>query len=220
MRLNHDPIRLHISEKLLSVLQKSYPDLVLNLSDLYQALVEPPNPEMGDLAFGCFILSKALRTSPAAVAKLLQDNLQGDEVIAQASALGPYLNLKIQISALGKNVLLPILNSQYFKRALSEKNQRTMIEYSQPNTHKELHVGHMRNLCLGDALVRMLKYSGGEILTATFPGDMGTHVAKCLWYLKLHNKEAWPESHRGEWLGRMYSKAHIKLEDEEETSLF
>ena len=189
MRLNHDPIRLHISEKLLSVLQKSYPDLVLNLSDLYQALVEPPNPEMGDLAFGCFILSKTLRTSPAAVAKLLQDNLQGDEVIAQAAALGPYLNLKIQILALGKNVLLPILNSQYFKRALSEKNQRTMIEYSQPNTHKELHVGHMRNLCLGDALVRMLKYSGGEILTATFPGDMGTHVAKCLWYLKLHNKE-------------------------------
>ncbi len=219
MRINHDPIRLHISEQLLQALQKTYPQAAVGISELYQALLEPPNPEMGDLAFGCFVLSKLLKTAPALVAKLLQENLQPGEVISQAIAAGPYLNLKIQVKALGQFVLLPILTRQYFSRKLTEKNPRTMIEYSQPNTHKELHVGHMRNLCLGDALVRMLKYSGAEILTATFPGDMGTHVAKCLWYLKLHNKETWPSANRGEWLGRMYSRAHIKLEDEEATPI-
>ncbi len=218
MKLTHDPIRLHISQKLHLALGKAYPQASqVPVDDLYQSLVEPPNLEMGDLAFGCFILSKLLKTSPALVAKQLQENLQTDEVIVQSIAAGPYLNLKIQIAALGDSVLTPILNSKYFQRTLTEKNPRTMIEYSQPNTHKELHVGHMRNLCLGDALVRMLKYSGHEILTATFPGDMGTHVAKCLWYLKLHNQESVPKTNRGEWLGRMYSKAHIKLEDEETT---
>ncbi len=217
MKLAHDPIRLHISQKLQEALSQAYPQAMVETNDLYFALVEPPNLEMGDLAFGCFILSKLLKTGPAVVAKLLQENLKEDEVILSALALGPYLNLRIQIDALSKFVLQPILNSSFFQRKLSEKNPRTMIEYSQPNTHKELHVGHMRNLCLGDALVRMLKYSGVEILTATFPGDMGTHVAKCLWYLKHHNKESWPEKNRGEWLGRMYSKAHIKLEDEEST---
>ena len=215
MKLTHDPIRLHISQKILAAVQKAYPQAEVKVADLYQALVEPPNTELGDLAFGCFILSKLLKTGPPVVAKLLQENLHADDVIAQATAAGPYLNLKIQVEALGKNVLEPILNSKYFTRKLSEKNPRTMIEYSQPNTHKELHVGHMRNLCLGDGLVRMLKYSGHEILTSTFPGDMGTHVAKCLWYLKLHNDEPVPKTNRGEWLGRMYSKAHIKLEDEE-----
>jgi arginyl-tRNA synthetase len=89
-----------------------------------------------------------------------------------------------------------------------------MVEYSQPNTHKELHVGHMRNLCLGDALIRLHRYAGFNIIASTFPGDVGTHVAKCLWYLKFHNKEKVPESRKGAWLGKMYSTAHNKLEDE------
>jgi arginyl-tRNA synthetase len=89
-----------------------------------------------------------------------------------------------------------------------------MIEFSQPNTHKELHVGHMRNACLGDALVRLLRYSGYDIISTTFPGDVGTHVAKCLWYMKYHNTEPIPETGKGEWIGRIYSRAHLKLEDE------
>jgi arginyl-tRNA synthetase len=44
-------------------------------------------------------------------------------------------------------------------------------------------------------------------------------VAKCLWYLKYHNQEAIPQQNRGEWLGRLYSKAHLKLEDEKGTAL-
>jgi len=222
MKLNHDPIRLHLSQVILKALTKGTGQLPaplaeIKLQDIYQALVEPPNLEMGDLAFGCFVLSKLLKTGPALLAKDLASQIQNDEVISQTVALGPYLNFKINIRAMGEQVLSPILNANYFKRQLSKNNPRTMIEYSQPNTHKELHVGHMRNLCLGDALVRMLKYSGHEIYSATFPGDMGTHVAKCLWYLKLHNQEPLPDTNRGEWLGRMYSKAHIKLEDEENT---
>jgi arginyl-tRNA synthetase len=77
-----------------------------------------------------------------------------------------------------------------------------------------MHVGHMRNACLGDSLVRLLRYSGYPVISTTFPGDVGTHVAKCLWYMKYHNTEPVPATDRGEWLGRMYSKAHLKLEDE------
>ncbi len=98
-----------------------------------------------------------------------------------------------------------------------QTSPKTMIEFSQPNTHKELHVGHMRNLCLGDSLVKLLSFSGQDILTSTFPGDVGTHVAKCLWYLKYHNNEAVPQQNKGEWLGRMYSAGHNKLESEKGT---
>jgi arginyl-tRNA synthetase len=135
-------------------------------------------------------------------------------VIEAIEIAGPYLNFKITKSAFHKFVIAPILSGEFFKRKLKGVSPKTMIEYSQPNTHKELHVGHMRNLCLGLALTNILKYSGWDVITATFPGDMGTHVAKCLWYMKLHNKEAPPKEGKGEWLGRMYSKAHIKLEDE------
>ena len=89
-----------------------------------------------------------------------------------------------------------------------------LIEYSQPNTHKELHVGHMRNLCFGHSLTLLFQYCGCPVVSCTFPGDVGTHVAKCLWYLKHYNQDPIPETNRGEWLGKLYTKAHKKLEDE------
>ncbi len=51
------------------------------------------------------------------------------------------------------------------------KSRKVMIEYCQPNTHKDFHVGHVRNAALGDALVQMFRYQGDEVIAATFPGD-------------------------------------------------
>jgi arginyl-tRNA synthetase len=104
-----------------------------------------------------------------------------------------------------------------FQRSLIADPPKTMIEYSQPNTHKELHVGHMRNICLGDALIKLHRYCHYDIISATFPGDMGTHVAKCLWYLYYHNTQPQPAENKGAWLGSMYSLGHQLLETEEKT---
>ena len=196
-------------------------------TEIYNALVEPPNPEMGHLAFGCFIFAKSLRKSPAVVAQELQKALGEIPGLQSVEAVGPYLNFKFNSEKLVQTVVQPILSQEFFKRALTSEAPKTMIEYSQPNTHKELHVGHMRNLCLGDSLIRILRrsYGDGKIISSTFPGDVGTHVAKCLWYIKkyvgldvLMQKRSDPL--RGEWLGQMYSTANIKLEDEEKTPAF
>ena len=216
MRTLHDPLRLQVAQ----ILQQSLPEGtgLPDLSQLYDALVEPPNPEMGDLAFGCFLVAKALRKSPAQIATEIQNNLQnklsGQKLIEKAQAAGPYLNFRLSSEAVGNSLLELILSEKIFNLKLTENHPRTMIEYSQPNTHKEMHVGHMRNVSLGDALVKVGRYAGFEILGVTFPGDVGTHVAKCLWYMKYRNTEPIPATDRGEWLGRMYSKAHLKLEDE------
>ncbi|MCK6599606.1 MAG: arginine--tRNA ligase, partial [Bdellovibrionaceae bacterium] len=132
----------------------------------------------------------------------------------QVHILGPYINFKYTLATLGNEILNPILSSHFFKQPIYLKSPKSMVEYSQPNTHKELHVGHMRNMCLGDAIIRLMKSAGIEVISSTFPGDVGTHVAKCLWYLKFHNQESIPAKNKGEWIGRIYSKAHNKLEDE------
>ena len=61
-------------------------------------------------------------------------------------------------------------------RGLSEPRarpdgDRVMVEFSQPNTHKAFHVGHMRNLCLGDALVRLLRAEGHDVIAANYFGS-------------------------------------------------
>lgn len=209
MRTLHDPLRVFLAEKIQASI-----DLPLLKEELVEQFVEPPNSDLGDLAYGCFLLGKALKKAPPAVAQELKSKIQLDENLISVEAAGPYLNFKFSAAKIGKELLDPIRSGEFFKRILTQKTPKTIIEFSQPNTHKELHVGHMRNACLGDSLVRLLRYSNYQIISATFPGDVGTHVAKCLWYLKYHNTEPIPETGKGEWIGRIYSKAHLKLEDE------
>ncbi|QDK37821.1 arginine--tRNA ligase [Bdellovibrio sp. NC01] len=213
--IKHDVIRLLATQKISAAITKMGQSL--SEEEIYKALVEPPNPEMGDLAFGCFTLAKALKKGPPQISGEIAQNIETDTHLIKAQAAGPYLNLTFSPLAFGEKVISTVLDGSYFKKQILEKSPKTMIEYSQPNTHKELHVGHMRNLCLGDALVRMLRYSGREIISSTFPGDMGTHVAKCLWYMKKHNQEPPPLTGKGEWLGSMYSKANLLLEDQNGT---
>ncbi len=194
----------------------------LPLEQAYSAIIEPPQFEMGHFAFGCFRLAKEMKKAPPAIAAELAEQIARDDVIAQASAAGPYLNFIIQAKAYGDNVLTPILGGDFFKREVLAQKPKTMIEYSQPNTHKVLHVGHMRNLCLGNALIRMGRSIGADIIAVTYPGDVGTHVAKCLWYLKKHWQKAWPQGtpeEKGAWLGQIYTLATHKLDDEKGSEL-
>jgi len=138
-------------------------------------------------------------------------------LVAKSQAQGPYLNIFYAPAGLARATVPAMQSGAYFQRQLGEGLPKTMIEYSQPNTHKEMHVGHMRNLCLGDALIRLHRYCGYDIVASTFPGDVGTHVAKCLWFYKKHNTETPPATRRGAWLGTLYSKAHNRLEDERGT---
>ena len=213
--IKHDAIRLLATQKISAALQKM--NQTLNEDEIYKALVEPPQSEMGDLAFGCFILAKALKKAPPQVSQEIAQNIGLDAQLVKAQGAGPYLNLTFSPEVFGENVLVPILDGSFFKKQTLDKSPKTMIEYSQPNTHKELHVGHMRNLCLGNAIVRMLRYCGRDIISSTFPGDMGTHVAKCLWYMKKHNQEPVPATEKGAWLGSMYSRANLLLEDQVNT---
>jgi arginyl-tRNA synthetase len=198
---------------------------LISIPEICKMLVEPPQSELGDLAFGCFILAKNLKKSPAQVAQSLQESLlvnstSWNQLFIKIEAAGPYLNFTLKSEIVGQTLLSDIISGDHFLKPaqyLKSKNinQKIMIEYSQPNTHKELHVGHMRNACLGNAVVRIMRYAGEDVISSTFPGDVGTHVAKCLWYMKFHNKESVPETGRGEWLGSLYSKGNLKLEDEE-----
>ncbi len=217
--LMHEPLRLSLTEPLKAVLEKM--GVILTREDIYAALVEPPNPEMGHLAFGCFVFAKTLKKSPAVVAGEIKRLLGDVTGTSSIEAAGPYLNIKFKPEVLADATVLRALNSEMFSSLLVTDAPKTMIEYSQPNTHKELHVGHMRNLCLGDSLIRLLRRSFGtdKVISSTFPGDVGTHVAKCLWYIKNHTEPQVLENKRndpmrGEWLGQMYSTASLKLEDE------
>lgn len=186
--------------------------------DSYRELSSPPKANMGEYAFGCFPLTKEFKKAPNQIAKdlesIINSNIVSGSNIKKAQAFGPYLNIFLDFNSLAQSTLESILDESYFNLELTKDSPKTMIEFSQPNTHKELHVGHMRNLCLGSAIVNLHKYCGFPTIATTFPGDVGTHVAKCLWFYKLHNLEEVPKTNKGAWLGTLYTKGNNLLEEQ------
>lgn len=212
----HDGLKRAFAKCLSSALKKISEQTTISIEDLYAALETPPDRSLGDLCFPTFGIARALKSAPPRVAAELSAELERDPIFQKVSSVGPFVNVHFSTEFLVQEVLSPIRDGSFFERDLVKCAPKTMIEYSQPNTHKELHVGHMRNICLGNALVRLHRYSGYEVVSSTFPGDVGTHVAKCLWYLDKYNKEPVPIEERGAWLGRMYTLATRKLEEEKE----
>jgi arginyl-tRNA synthetase len=174
----------------------------------------PPKPELGEFAFPCFMLAKRLRQAPAQLAKELAAKLDAEHrgpLIAKATATGPYLNIELHPHEAARILLSAWARGE--RPEYPNRDQKIMVEFSQPNTHKAFHVGHLRNVCLGDCLVQLLRATGNEVVAANYLGDVGTHVAKCLWGLEVLTDEPPPESGRGEWLGAIYARAAIQLED-------
>ena len=181
-----------------------------SINDVAGLLERPKERSWGDWALPCFTLAKELKKSPAEISKTLADTLvhkvESEDWLAEVSAAGPYINFKLSRNEQAQKLLPKILDGTYLERLL-HKDEKVMVEYSQPNTHKAFHVGHTRNASLGDSLVRILEWQGYDVVAANYLGDVGAHIAKCLWYYKNHFKGEVPETHRGEFLGNLYSKA-------------
>jgi arginyl-tRNA synthetase len=85
------------------------------------------------------------------------------------------------------------------------KSERVMVEYSQPNTHKNFHVGHTRNVALGIAVSNILEFAGFPVVRANYIGDIGAHVIKCLWALSRFPDEFDDVADFGRRLGEFYA---------------
>lgn len=213
----HNKIYKSIADLIAQAIQQLSPESSIDSIAAYKLLSRPPKKGMGDVAFACFPLAKELKSAPPQIANKLLKSLEENSLVEKAQVFGPYLNFFLNSDESNKLILEGIITGETFKQDLVSDSPKTIIEYSQPNTHKEMHVGHMRNLCLGDALIKLHRYAGVETLSTTFPGDVGTHVAKCLWYYKKHNKETPPNTRKGAWLGSLYTKGSTLLEDQKGT---
>ncbi|MCK5211410.1 arginine--tRNA ligase, partial [Candidatus Parcubacteria bacterium] len=186
---------------------------IIQVSDL----VYPPNKEMGDISLPCFDISKELGKTPAEVAQSLVSSLGSTiDAVSSTNAAGPYLNFKIKTTSLAKDLITEINNkSAKYGKNKSGKNKKVMLEYSNANTHKEYHVGHLRNISYGDAVNRILASNGYISIPVSYINDFGIHVAKTLWALNEYFKDQEPGDNKGEFLAQVYVKGASESKDNE-----
>ncbi len=179
----------------------------LDENEVLSAIEIPPSQELGDYAFPCFVLSKKLRKSPKDIAEDLAKKIKAS-FIERTEAKGGYLNFYVKQEEYAKAILEE-------KPGFGKKKESIMVEFSQPNTHKEFHVGHLRNVFLGDSIVRMLRNQNYKVIPANYLGDIGTHVAKTLWCLKKFHADEKPDKNKGKYLGKVYMEANKKVKENE-----
>ena len=92
----------------------------------------------------------------------------------------------------------------------ASRDERVMVEYAQPNTHHSFHIGHSRNVILGESLARLMAFAGFPTIRASYPGDVGLGVITCVWaYQKFYRGQEPAGVHeRGRWLTRIYTEAN------------
>lgn len=179
-------------------------------------LETPPDSKLGDYAFPCFGLAKQLKKSPIEIAKDLASKLKPNKYIKEIKSTGPYVNFFVNESILAELILNNISSGKDDYGKAKKKKERVMIEFSQPNTHKGFHIGHLRNASLGDSLVRIMRFNGYDVVAANYIGDIGAHIAKCIWYYLKFYKNKEPKTNKGEWLGSIYTEASKIVAENEE----
>ncbi len=93
-----------------------------------------------------------------------------------------------------------------------------MVEFAHPNTHKLFHIGHLRNISTGEAMVRILEAVGNKIIRTNYEGDVGLHIAKCLYGVKNSKtdiKKLKTLQEKIEFIGKMYTSGTKAYEDNE-----
>ncbi|MBI2628702.1 arginine--tRNA ligase [Candidatus Pacearchaeota archaeon] len=143
-----------------------------------EKLIEiPPNSEMGDYAFPCFVLSKKEKKAPNAIAEHLANKLPKTKEIEKIEIKGPYLNFFVNKRYFAEEIIK--LNSNFGKLNLG-KGKKIVIDFSGPNIGKPMHIGHIRSTILGDSLMRIHNFSGYNPIGINYLGDIGLHIGKLI----------------------------------------
>ncbi|MEK6847958.1 MAG: arginine--tRNA ligase [Nanoarchaeota archaeon] len=215
-----------MKEVVFGLLKKSLKELGVKIPDsqLWNLIELPPSQEMGDYAIPCFFLSSILKLDPHEIA------LQVREKIGEPNATdfedirveGPYVNFFLNRKSLARQTVWDIITKkkEYGSSSLG-KGKRTMVEFPSPNTNKPLHLGHLRNMSIGESLARILEFNSEKVVRANLNNDRGIHICKSMLAYEKWGREKTPEEKKikpDHFVGNFYilfeKKKNKKLEEE------
>ncbi|PIS09060.1 arginine--tRNA ligase [Candidatus Beckwithbacteria bacterium CG10_big_fil_rev_8_21_14_0_10_34_10] len=187
-----------------------------------QFLAEPPDNEVfGDFSSNiALILGKKLKRKPMDLGQEIVKELEKDKslnsVFVKIEVLPPgFINFHFKKEYLLKLFKLALEKGAEYGSNNYFKGKKIMVEYAHPNTHKLFHLGHLRNITNGEAVVRILKSLGAKVIRANYQGDVGMHIAKCLWAVKkdkISFKTLKNLDQKIEYLGKAYVKGNKAYE--------
>jgi arginyl-tRNA synthetase len=186
------------------------PLFAADLPPLLEQVREAADPKFGDYSGTmAMALAKKAGRKPRDLAAEIASRLAavpgyGDLFEPPGDPVGPgFINVRIRAEALAAAVGAAVADERLGVAPVAEP-LTIVVDFSSPNVAKPMHVGHIRSTVIGDALARILRFRGHEVITDNHLGDWGTQFGMILWGWKHCRDDAAFAADPTAELGRLY----------------
>jgi arginyl-tRNA synthetase len=221
--MNSD-IKEKLQELIEGVIKSLYPEASIEF------IIEHPE----DMKNGDYSTNVAMSAAPKLKKNPIEIAVQISEKIEAAIETDPELKKYIQkIEVAGAGFINFYLTPEFFADSIKEivgnekfgrntnlSGKKIAVEYTDPNPFKQFHIGHLMTNIIGESLARLYEFNGAEVKRFCYQGDVGRHVALCIWGFRLMDEpvpeDDAPLAVKTKFLGDAYAKASQKVKDEPE----
>jgi arginyl-tRNA synthetase len=208
-----------MKQEVVKILKKALKENGLKIEEdkILNLLETPPSYDMGDFAFPCFSFSKELKIAPHLIARDVRENIGTakkpfEDIQVKGAYINFFLDKKTAAIDLMKKILL--LKDNFGK--VKTTGTSTMIEFPSPNTNKPLHLGHLRNISLGESVSRILEFNGEKVVRANLNNDRGIHICKSMAAYEKFGKGKKPDKKKSDhFVGDYYVMFSKKAKKDE-----
>lgn len=209
-----------LSQAIVCAIKELSPDVGITDDELAGMLEYPPSREMGDLAFPCFKLSKALRKAPPVIASSISERLGSVDYLSKTEVAGGYLNFFIDEGYFTEGVLNRVLSEgEDYGKSDSGKGKTMVIDYSSPNVAKPFHIGHLGTTVIGHSLKMLHEFCGWKTVGINHLGDWGTQFGKLIVAYKLWGNKEQIEEGGIDKLVELYVRINNTIKGDEEKGI-
>lgn len=190
---------------------------VTHIENISEYIEIPTNKEMGDYSLPCFKLAKELKKAPQIIANEIKDTINiSQDVVSKIEVVNGYLNFYLNDISLTKTVLEEFANKgeEYGSQEIG-KDKTIVIDYSSPNIAKPFHIGHLRSTVIGNALYKIYKFLGYNVVGINHLGDYGTQFGKLIEGYKRWGEEYNIEENPIDELTKIYIRINDLCKEDE-----
>ena len=205
-------MRKRIGDLAEEMLRSAFPDAQGLPGDIAALLEVPPEESMGDYAFPCFKLSKALRMGPPMIAQRLAEHAVHPEV-ARVECVGGYLNFFFNRENFARELLSVIMDDpEHWGASRDGQGKTVCLDYSSINIAKRFHIGHLSTTVIGNSLKRIYDFLGWNTVSINHLGDWGTQFGKMICAYKRWGDKETVEKNGVDEMTRLYVRFHEEAE--------
>jgi len=161
----------------------------LSQTDLIPDLSQSTQPQFGHYQCNnAMRIAKKIKKAPREVANLIVESINQENlsnIIEKIEIAGPgFINIWISLDKIAQDLDEMLMSEKFGIHLEAFEKQKIVVDFSSPNTAKEMHVGHLRSTIIGDSLCRILEYVGHDVLSSNHIGVWGTAFGMLIAYIQ------------------------------------